>query len=228
MASSLNNHYTGGMDKEVRAIVNDFFSNYSEQSYSKGEIIIHPGETPSHIFYLTSGLVNEYDISQSGNEVVVNTFKTGAFFPMSLAVNPVENPYFFEVVKSTKMRKAPTEQVVALLHANPQVTFDLLSRVYRGTDGLLRRMAHLMGGKAKNRLLFELINAAHRHGTSTADGKILIPLSETDIAKRSGLSRETISRIIRTLREEHLVSVSPQGIAVHDIDRLEATLGSSL
>lgn len=216
------------MDTEVKATVDAFFSNYPAQHYEKGEVIIRPDEIPTHVFYLSEGLVTEYDISPAGNEVVVNTFKPGAFFPMSLAINKTENPYFFEIAKPATMRKAPAEKVVELLKANPDVTFDLLSRVYRGTDGLLRRMAHLMGGKAKSRLMFELLNAAHRFGTSTRDGHVLIPLTESDLAKRSGLSRETVSRLIRTFKDDRLADVRARGILIYDIDRLEAMLGSEL
>lgn len=216
------------MNAEIKATVDAFFENYPAKKYNKSEIIIRPDEIPTHVFYLTEGLVAEYDISPAGNEVVVNTFKPGAFFPMSLAINQVENPYFFEVTKPAIMRKAPAEKVVDLLKANPEITFDLLSRVYRGTDGLLRRMAHLMGGKAKSRLLFELLNAAYRFGTATRDGYILIPLTENDLAKRSGLSRETVSRLIRTLKDDHLVDVRARGVLIYDADRLEALLGPEL
>lgn len=216
------------MDTEIKATVDAFFSNYPAKKYEKGEILIRPDEVPSHIFYLTDGLVSEYDISQSGNEIVVNTFKPGAFFPMSFAINRGTSPYFFEISKPAVMHRAPAEQVVTFLKANPDVMFDLLSRVYRGTDGVLRRMAHMMGGKAKTRLLFELVNAGHRFGKQNRDGHIFIPLTESDFAKRSGLSRETVSRALHELKALHLVSVQARGVTVIDMDRLEAILGSDL
>lgn len=212
----------------AKMAIDTFFSGYSAQTYKKGEVIIRPDETPGHVFYLTEGLVSQYDISPAGNEIIVNTFKPGAFFPMSLAINQGENPYFFEVTKPAVMQKAPAGKVVELLKADPDITFDLLSRVYRGTDGLLRRMAHLMGGKAKSRLLFELSNAARRFGAPTRDGHILIPLTEGDLAKRSGLSRETVSRLMRDLKQNNLASTRARSIVIYDISQLEDLLGSEL
>src|SRR5690606_37810445 len=120
----------------------------------------------------------------------------GAFFPMSLALNNTANAYFYEAASPITLQRAPAKKVVALLEQQPALTLDLLKRVYRGTDGLLARTVHLMSGDAHARLLFELTNAGLRFGTKTNDGAIHIPLTETDIAKRAGLSRETVSRII--------------------------------
>lgn len=216
------------MERDIPAVIDEFFSKYPVRKYGKGEIIIHPGDELTHIFYLTEGLVAEYDISQSGNEVVVNTFKPGAFFPMSLAINPAPNPYYFEVTKPSVIHKAPAADAVSFLKDNPDVSFDLLRRVYRGTDGLLRRMAHLMGGKAKSRLIFELLNAAHRFGSSGRSGSVTIPLTESDLAKRSGLSRETVSRIINALKEQQLLETKSGSVIIYDLNQLEAILGSDL
>ena len=43
------------------------------------------------------------------------------------------------------------------LQANPDVVYDLLTRLYRGLDGLLGRMSQLMAGSAKSRLMYELL-----------------------------------------------------------------------
>jgi CRP/FNR family transcriptional regulator, cyclic AMP receptor protein len=215
------------MDREIKAVVKKFFDTYPLAHYDKGEIILRPEEDLVHVFYLVSGQVVEYDISSAGNEVIVNAFKPGAFFPMSMAINHTPNYYFFEAASPITVRQAPVEDVVAFLKTNSDVTFDLLSRVYLGTDGLLRRMAHLMGGKTKSRLVFELLNGAARFGEKKSDG-VFIPLTENDISKRSGLSRETISRAMRELKTDHLVSVQPRGILIPDITRLEAVIGHEL
>lgn len=216
-----------GMDKEVKKSVEMFFASYPLRHFKKGQIIIYANEAPPGIFYLIEGQVVEYDISSVGNEVVVNAFKPGAFFPMSFAINKVHNDYFFEAATPLTLRQAPTEDVIAFLKANPDVTFDLLRRVYLGTDGLIRRMAHLMGGKARSRLVFELLNAAARFGEKTPDG-VSIPLTETDISKRSGMSRETISRTMRELKDAKLVIVQPGSMLIPDLKTLEDIIGNEL
>lgn len=216
------------MDRPVRDIVKNFFDGYPLVRYSKGEILLRPDETLTHVFYLTEGQVVEYDISTAGNEVVINAFKPGAFFPMSMAMNHNRNDYFFEAATKLSVREAPAEEVVKFIRENPDVCYDLLSRVYLGTDGLLRRMAHLMGGKARSRLIFELLNGAARFGEKRIGNAVHLPMTEKDIAKRSGLSRETVSRTMHALKDEGLVSVRAGGLYIPDVKKLEAVIGNQL
>ncbi len=214
--------------QDVSQKVTAFFSTYPQRTFTKRQLLIRAGEEVSHIFYITQGRVSQYDITGAGNEVVVNVFKPGAFLPMSSAINNLPSAYFFEASEKTVVHSAPSTDVIQFLHQNPDVTFDLLSRVYRGTDGLLRRMAHLMGGTAKTRLLFELLNATYRFGTQQPDGSVLIELNETDLGKHSGLARETVSRAMQKLKDAGLVEVKSQNILVKDLHALEALLSDGL
>ncbi len=216
------------MDIKVKKTIESFFSEYPLHRFEKGQVLLRPEEKLSSIFYLAEGQVIEYDISPSGNEIVVNAFKPASFFPMSSALNRSPNRYFFEAATTVSVRQAPVGKVVEFLKDNPEIVFDLLTRVYRGADGLKRRMAHLMGSNAEGRAIFELLNAARRFGKQRRDGYIVIQLTESDLAKRSGLARETLSRAIQTLKQSGLVRITSKGIVIPDLQRLEEALDSGL
>jgi len=205
-----------------------FFGGFPKKRFQKGQIIVQPDQPLSQVFYLTEGTVVQYDISSTGNEVIINTYKPGTFFPMSVAINQVPNTYFFEAASSVALHVVKADEAVTFLKSSPDVTFDLLSRVYNGTDGLMRRMAHLMGGSARTRLLFELINASHRFGKVITGDQVQLSLNESDFAKRTGLSRETISRMMKELKSDGLVTRTTKGVVVTSLARLEAFLGSRL
>lgn len=208
--------------------ITDFFSKYPIRTFDKRQLLVRAEESLPGVFFIVEGRVSQYDITSSGNEVVVNVFKPGAFFPMSWAINNTSNPYFFEASTPVTVHIAPATETVQFLKDNPDVMFDLLSRVYRGVDGVLRRMAHLMGGDAKSRLLFELLNAAYRFGEPQANGSILITLRENDLARHSGLARETVNRCIQDLKTAGLVIVTREGITIKNLQQLEGQLGTSL
>lgn len=213
------------MDDPIASKINEFFSQYRLRHFKKGQVLIYAGDEPPGIFHLISGEIRQYDIAHNGDEVVVNVFKPPAFFPMSWAINKTPNEYFFETSSEVTLRMAPPEEVVAFLQANPAVTYDLLSRLYRGTDGLLRRMTYLMKGNARSRTVLELIIACKRFGTQQKDGcEITIP--ESELAARAGLTRETVSRELHKLHEEGLITISHRSIIVKDLDLLEKELSS--
>ena len=211
----------------VTEAVRSFFTRFPLKTYRKRELILHAGDPVNSVFYIVAGRVSQYDITPNGNEVVVNIFKPGAFFPMSSAINATDNAYFFEASLETQVRVAPKADVIDFLHAHPDVVFDLLSRVYRGVDGVLRRMAHLMGGDAQSRCIFELLNSAHRFGEPRNDG-VFIATTESELARRSGLARETISRMLQNLKTAGLIDVGRSGLTIKSTADLEARLGTSL
>lgn len=220
--------YSVGMTSEVRQKIDKFFAPYRLQRFDEGHMLVQAGDNPSGIFYLTSGHVRMYDITEQGDEIVVNVFQAPSFFPMGWAINNTVNQYFFEAATDINLRVAPANETVEFLKANPDVTFDLLSRIYSGLEGILRRTAHLMGGNARTRLLYELLVECRRFGHPQPGGGHLIKLHEDELAARAGLSRETISRELRKIKKLDLIEVSRQGFHVRDCARLEKELGTGL
>lgn len=211
-------------DKKIEA----FFSKFPLRSYPKGQILIHAGDEPERIFYIKSGRVRQYDISYRGDEVVLNVFKDGAFFPMLWAMTKLPNRNFFAAEEVIEVNIAPKKDTLDFLKDNPDVIYDLLRRLYVGVDGMLGRMAHLMAGSAQSRLLYELIVECKRFGEIANDGSCLISISEGDLASRAGLSRETVSREMQKIIRDKLVNVSHSGILVKSITELENRLGTEL
>lgn len=208
------------MDNEVFDKVDQFFADYRTVVYEKGEIITQGGTQPDGVIYLIDGHVVQYDILPNGTEAIVNSYQPPAFLPMSWAINHSLNRFFFEAHTKVIAKQAPPEDVVAFIKNNPDIMFDLLSRLYRGTDGLLGRLTNLMSGSAQSRVQFELLNAALRFGDIAPDGSVTIPLTETDLARRSGLARETVSRALKQLKTTNAIAVKPGGGSIK-VDNLE-------
>jgi CRP-like cAMP-binding protein len=208
--------------------VSSFFATCPVRAFDKRQLILRAGEPLPGVFYIVEGRVSQYDITPTGNEVVVNIFKPGAFFPMSNALNDTPNDYYFEASTAVQAKVTSVGKVVQFLEDNSDVALDLLKRVYRGVDGVLRRMAHLMGGDAKTRLIFEILNAAYRFGELQENGQLRVPLNEGDIARQSGLARETVSRLLHDLKVAKLMEVSRSGIVIDSISALESRLDANL
>lgn len=215
----------GDITTAVAAKVHDFFSKYPARSYPKGQVLVFAGENPEHIFYLSKGRVRKYDVSYRGEKVIVNIFKTGAFFPMSWALDKTPNAYYYETEAETQLHVVPPEDAKQFLVQNPDVMLDLLTRVYRGTEGLLGRMVHLMSGTARSRVLYDLIVECRRFGADKGEGAYELRTNEVEIAARSGLSRETVSREMRKLKERDWVQVGNGVITINDVAKLEHAIG---
>ena len=49
-------------------LVDLFKATGFKQTFKKGDYIIHPGETPSGVYYIEQGLVKAYDITKYNEE----------------------------------------------------------------------------------------------------------------------------------------------------------------
>jgi len=216
------------MTEDVSTKIDSFFSDYRLRKYAKGQVLILNGDDAIFVYQLVSGKVKEYEVTYRGDEIILNVFKPPAFFPMSLAINKTVNQYIYEAESAIEVRQAPAEAVVEFIKANPDVLFDLLSRVYRGIDGLLGRIVHLMSGSAQSRLLYELVLEYRRFGTTSEDGSCQIKLNESDLAARAGLSRETVSREMKKLNQVGLLEITRSTIVIPNLARLENKLVGEL
>lgn len=212
------------MDNQIFEKVYGFFKQNKHQLFKKGEILIRADDEPSGVFYLTKGKVKEYAISKKGEELIVNIFKPEAFFPMSWAVNQTPNVYYYQALEDVETWKASREKVIKFIKDNPDVLFDLLSRVFKGVDGVLMRLAHLMSGEAYDRVITELLIASKRFGSIEKDRSVRLIISEKELASQAGMARETVSREIKILKDEKLVTFNKNVLTIPNIDNLESKL----
>ena len=127
-----------------------------------------------------------------------------------------------------ELQLAPADEVVDFLKAEPEVTYNLLSRLYSGVDGLQRRMTHLMGGSARSRVLFELIVECNRFGKPQEDGSYILSVNGSELAKSSGLTRETTNRELSKLKTHGLIARQGKLLVVKSIGELQEALGNDL
>lgn len=214
------------MDNSIRDKIIAFFDKNPSHSLPKGTLLTLAGESPKEITFLLEGVVEQYHITPQGNKVVVNVFKPPAFFPMSWAINGTTNAYFYETLTDSTIKYSNPAATVAFLKRNPDVSFDLLSRVYKGTDALLRRILVAASGVAVNRLVFEILIEAYRFGKDVDMHKEIF-IKQSILATRSGLARETVSRELRKLANGNYLVFTKHGFLV-DIGKLEELLDISV
>jgi CRP-like cAMP-binding protein len=57
---------------------------------------------------------------------------------------------------------------------------------------------------------------------------VAVPIKEGELARLSGMARETVNRTLQGLKAAGLVEVTRSGFVLHDMRALEASLGNEL
>lgn len=213
------------VNKKIADKIDTFFAQYPQRAFDKGQLIIYSGSDPTGIFYLEKGRVRQYDVTINGDETVISVMKPPAFFPMMWALNKSPNSYFYEAYTPVVARIAPPHDVAQYLKENADVTYELLRTVYLGTITTQRRIVYLLGNSVRDRILYELLIECRRFGKEQPDGSFILDISESELARRTGLSRETISR---QLSNDEIVHISRKNITIKNVKNLEDEISGEI
>ncbi len=210
------------MNLSTRKGIDDLFKEYPAHHYKKGQVLILPGESTDYAYYLVQGRMKVYDISYKGDEITLDIFKEPALFPLSLILNQSATRYIYEADTDMELRRAPALVVLNFLATHADMTLDLLSHLYDGVDDIVDRMVYLVAGSAKKRIMHELIVMCHRLGEMRLGGGYSLDMTERELGAKVGLSRETVSREMRGLKQKGLLEIKHKRIIVRNINQLKA------
>lgn len=213
------------MKQPLEKFDENFFAQFkTAQQFKKNQLILGPAAEPSGIFYVKSGYVRLYLISESGKELTLNIFKPGTYFSMIWALNNVPNIYFYESLTDVLLLKAPKEEVLKHIADNPKVLLDLTKHTLSGLDGMTRLMEALVTGTAYQQIASVLLILARRFGKTNGkshDVIIELPLTHRIIGTLAGLSRESTSLELERLTKADIISQKDHQILIKDLKKLE-------
>lgn len=213
------------MDDTVIKKLEDFLSQFPAQEYKKGEIIIEADKQPAGIFYIQSGIIRQYFLTENGEEITLNLYKPHSFLPMAWAIGNLVNEHFYEALTQVTVKRAPKEPFLAFLRREPEILYDLLRRVYIGIEGLWLHLESLTSGNSYTKLVTSLVILAKRFGRGEKDDVVIeLKLNETDIANYSGMARETASRELQKLKKQNLVSFEKGFLIIHNFEKMKHIL----
>jgi CRP/FNR family transcriptional regulator len=202
--------------------IDRFFDKFPITNFKKGGVIISSGADPAGIYLLKSGFVRQYLFTKSGSELTMHFFKPGSFFPLFWAINNLPNNYNYQAFDKVEVQIAPKEKFLEFLKSDPEVLFDLSSRLLFGLEGLLTRTESLASQDARSRTIGIIHFLCKHFGNRTANTlKIAYPFTHEDIANLTGLTRETTSRQLENLTKKELISIKNHLITVPDIRLLK-------
>lgn len=211
------------MNSEENSKLESFFAQFKSIHFKKKEIILHPEENPENIFYLKTGFVRMYSVSEKGKELTLNIFKPEAYFPMTWAIGQIPNNYFFETMTEADLCRVPKKELISFLKTEPVILYDLTRRILVGLSGILIRLEYLLFGDARSRVASSLLLSARRFGKELKNGEVEVelPLTHQEIANLASLTRESTSLEMEALIKKGLIMIKKRKLIIKDLEKLK-------
>jgi CRP-like cAMP-binding protein len=211
-------------DTQVAALVAVFHGG-TKLTYKKGEYVIRPGESPSGVFYIESGLIRALNISKYGEENFLILRSTGEIFPLIWAITERERDIIYQALTPTIVWRVSRDDYIDYLHGHPEAMPPLLDMVVEMYRRHSERILTLEYRTVRERIISYLIYMSDRFGKQTITGALIdAPLRHQDIASSINSSRETTSRELAYLERKGLITSNTTGITLIDIAKLKAFL----
>lgn len=210
------------MNLSTHEAIDYFFKEHPVRQYRRGQVLILPGESADYAYYLVRGRMKVYDISHRGDEITIDVFKEPALFPLSLILNKSSTRYIYEADSDIEIRRAPAATTLTFLATHSEMILDLLSHLYDRLDDVIDRMVHLVAHSAKNRIVHELIVTCRQLGEMRLGGGYSLAMTEKELGAKIGLSRETVSREMKSLKQKGLLEIRHKHIIISNLTKLQA------
>lgn len=192
-------------------------ANLTQATVPAGADILHPGDVVDGVYLVKSGTIRVYYIGPDGREGTLYWIEPGQSCILALNSLFTEMPYpafaaaEAEGVEILTLSGAVFRELFAKDQAVQRFLFEQLSgRVY----SLLQLLEETMRLPQEDRLILLLLNQAD------ADG--IVRLSQEQLARHLGTIREVVSRLLRNLASQGLISLAPRKITLLDRDRLQS------
>jgi CRP/FNR family cyclic AMP-dependent transcriptional regulator len=211
--------------QQTEELLEIFRRQGSRYTYKKGEFIIRPGEVPSGVFYIESGLVKAYDITKYGEENLLIIRREGEVFPLIWAITGQERQVIYEAIAPATVWEITRASFIDHITAHPEALAPLLDMTLEMYRIHSERILNLEYRSVRERLISFLITMSHRFGKKTTDGLLInVPLRHQDIASSINASRETTTRELAALERKELLSTSQSLITLKDLNKLHSYL----
>jgi CRP/FNR family transcriptional regulator, cyclic AMP receptor protein len=194
--------------------------------YARNDSIFHQGEPGAAFHLLAAGHVAVRVSTTSGDIVTLAVLGPGDFFGEQALISP---------------RHQRTASVIALEPAHTLSLdlnrFEELRRTNPSVERLLvevlasqvrRLTAHLVEAlylPAEQRAIRRLLGLVHHY--KDRDGRVVIPVTQEDLASLAGTTRPTVNRVLRTMEDAGAVKLLRGRIEVLDVPLLRRRATSS-
>ncbi len=184
-------------------------------SYKKGETI-HDGTECSGVFFVRSGCLRVYIMSEEGKAVTLYRLHAGdmCMLAASCVLQAVTFDVFIDVEEDSECYIVSGNAFAEVSENNPDVKIFALELAVTRFSDVMWVMQQILFMSMDKRLAIFLSDECARTGSD------VVNLTHEQIAKYMGSAREVVSRTMKYFSNEGIVEASRKGVKILDKNKL--------
>jgi CRP-like cAMP-binding protein len=187
-------------------------------NFKKGETVCKLGAFASHIYFLEEGLVKVYLEEKKNILILTLSTKNSLLGLSSLFDGNNKFPYSITTYMDSKVRMIDIQVFRQLLKQNSNFSYRIINLLNESTAQIYGRFFSLTQKQLHGRLADILLCLSNRIFRATAFD---LPLSRADLGDLTGMSTESVIRMMKEFKDDGLIDMHCKKIELLDINRLE-------
>jgi CRP/FNR family transcriptional regulator, cyclic AMP receptor protein len=192
-----------------------------------GQAVFREGISASHLYIVCRGRLKLSFTTRSGRTVVVRIAVPGDFLGLSAVLNRTLQELTAVAMEPTVVKSVRGADFFALQKIDSEISAVAAQMLAREHGDLIARIHHwTMAGSATGRLARLLLDWARAN--STEKPRLRLPvghMTHYEIADLVGTSRETVTRILKRLESDGIISRRCGSFEILDREALELKTG---
>jgi CRP/FNR family transcriptional regulator len=199
-------------------------------AYDKGRILFIEGDRPRGVYILKEGRVKLTTSTPDGRVLILSVAVPGDTLGLSAVLTRNEFEATAEAIDQVVVQFIPKDAYLAKLKRDPSLALKAaaeLGRRYRESHAMMRSLSSndpVLSRLARLFLRWASEGMDTIADTPSGNGKGPLQLHNTfthqQIAEMIGSSRETVTRVLREMRERHLVTLKGADLCIHSPAKL--------
>lgn len=205
------------------------FPEATDRSYQAGQIVVYEGDKPAFMYFVKKGALKNYDIDENGVEKILHVVGELGFFSIIYAYGGnTEVDGFYSTLDNTDLLLVPIEDFRNRLSSD----VEFANKVF---EWFVAEMGFIMGrlkglekteGRLKIAQALEYLRGRHSKLVGKNWWQVKFPISQQFIADIVGLTRETVSVILKDFDSKQIISYPKQMTLQINKKQLDNLLGS--
>ena len=194
-----------------KKLLGEIAENMQIRNAISGEIIFSQGDVPKNLYIVLGGSLYVTEFTEDGKAVAHDLISKGDCFGEIAIIDQKSRSASILCAENVKLGVFSSSFVQNVLLKDINISSNLLQKFSSIIRKMNTQVFNLVTASAKKRLLFHISylseSRINRPGKKILDKS----LSHADLAALSGMTRETVSRIISELRNEGFISNNSNG-----------------
>jgi DNA-binding response OmpR family regulator len=196
--------------------------NYSSQKHSKRDVLYREGNIANSLYFIESGAVKTYKITEKGKEFVTGLCSAGHFVgQLSLLSDHGSYIESAAVLEDAELYEIPKSDFTTLIYTNKDVANKFLSLISNNLVEVQEQMVNIAFATVRQRVAKALLDI-HRQRILLNNEDHGIIIARDDFAGLIGTATETAIRMLTEFKDQGFITIgNTRKIIIEDTEALE-------